>query len=525
MYFSSWRICIALRLVRYFSSSSGMMPSNVPPYFCDALPGPPGVGDVLVAGAPQPHAAQLVVKLLPRRFEQRPFGAAPACAPSSRRRRDRCAAATGPGPSTVPTSSIAPWANDLSESRTSRSGSKLKNSPSPSHVEAHALRAVEAEQLRRRLVEAQAAIGAGEVGGERRCRPAAAAVAARRFASTGRPVEADGPEGCSRHRCLPPLALPPSSSCDRDDQAPLPHRQRRVDRLGQPAADRRPGGEPVDDDFDVVPHLAVERRGRPRAARCCRRPARGRTPASAGPRTGRGTRPSGRESSGASTANCVFAGSRQDPADDLLAGLGRDRPAALRAVPAPHPGVEHPQEIVNLGDRADGRPRVVARRFLRDRDRRAEAADVVDLGLGHLAQELPGEGGQTLHVPPLALGVERVERQRALARAGHAGQANQLVSRQDHVDAPQVVLAGALDDDIGSGHRCPGGLVKLGRPRQSCGLAAGEVHHSTAQAWRRKDDDFRGGAALAIRGFRPPPPTASRFGRRRCGPESSRRGV
>ena len=33
-------------------------------------------------------------------------------------------------------------------------------------LEAHALRAVEAEQLRRRLLEAEAAIGAGEVGGE-----------------------------------------------------------------------------------------------------------------------------------------------------------------------------------------------------------------------------------------------------------------------------------------------------------------------------------------------------------------------
>ena len=161
---------------------------------------------------------------------------------------------------------------------------------------------------------------------------------------------------------------------------------------------------------------------------------------------------------GASTANCVFGRQRQDAADDLLAGLGRDRPAALRAVPAADPGVEHAQEVVNLGDRADGRPRIVAGRLLRDRDRRAQAADVVDLGLGHLAQKLPGEGGQTLDVPPLPLGIERVERQRALARAGDAGQADELVARQSHVDAAEVVLAGALDDDIGSGHRCAGAV-------------------------------------------------------------------
>ena len=102
----------------------------------------------------------------------------------------------------------------------------------------------------------------------------------------------------------------------------------------------------------------------------------------------------------------------------------------LRAVPVADAGVQHAQVVVDLGDRADGRARVLARRFLRDRDRRAQAADVVDVGLGHLPQELPGEAGQTLDVPPLPLGIQRVERQRALARAAHAGQANQLVARQ-----------------------------------------------------------------------------------------------
>ena len=140
-------------------------------------------------------------------------------------------------------------------------------------------------------------------------------------------------------------------------------------------------------------------------------------------------------------------------------------------------GVEHAQEVVDLGDRADGRPRVVAGRLLRDRDRRAQAADVVDVGLGHLPQKLPGEGGQTLDVPPLPFGIERVERQRALARAGDAGQANQLVARQHNVDVAQVVLAGAFDDDIGSGHRCAVGWV------QNCKLAFYEL---TADRKRRR---------------------------------------
>ena len=47
----------------------------------------------------------------------------------------------------------------------------------------------------------------------------------------------------------------------------------------------------------------------------------------------------------------------------------------------------------------------------------AEPVDPVDLGLGHLAEELPGVAGKALDVPPLPLGIQRVERQRALARA------------------------------------------------------------------------------------------------------------
>ena len=58
---------------------------------------------------------------------------------------------------------------------------------------------------------------------------------------------------------------------------------------------------------------------------------------------------------------------------------------------------------------------IVAGRFLRDRNRRAQPRDEVDVGLGHLPEKLPGEAGQALDVTPLALGIQRVEGQRALA--------------------------------------------------------------------------------------------------------------
>ena len=42
-----------------------------------------------------------------------------------------------------------------------------------------------------------------------------------------------------------------------DDQAPLAHLQRQLDRFGQ-STPRLAHAEPVDDHFDVVTHLAVE---------------------------------------------------------------------------------------------------------------------------------------------------------------------------------------------------------------------------------------------------------------------------
>ena len=77
---------------------------------------------------------------------------------------------------------------------------------------------------------------------------------------------------------------------------------------------------------------------------------------------------------------------------------------------------------------------------------------MVDVGLGHLAQELPGEARQAFDIPPLPFGIKRVEGQRAFARPAHAGEADQLVARQDEVDVPQIMLAGAFDQDVGICH-------------------------------------------------------------------------
>ena len=60
----------------------------------------------------------------------------------------------------------------------------------------------------------------------------------------------------------------------------------------------------------------------------------------------------------------------QDAVDDLLDGLLSDRAAAIRAVRPPGPGVEQPQVVVDLSNRAHGGSRVVRHALLVDGNRR-----------------------------------------------------------------------------------------------------------------------------------------------------------
>ena len=112
----------------------------------------------------------------------------------------------------------------------------------------------------------------------------------------------------------------------------------------------------------------------------------------------------------------------------------------------PDPGEQQPQVVVDLGDRADGRPRVAAGGLLVDGHRRGQAVDEVHVRLVHLAEELPGVRGQRLDVPPLALGEDRVERQARLARPGQPGEHDHGVARQVERDVLEVVLACAAND-------------------------------------------------------------------------------
>ena len=225
--------------------------------------------------------------------------------------------------------------------------------------------------------------------------------------------------------------------------------QRGLERVGEPALDARPAHEPVDDDLDRVVLVAGRAVAAGRASSTSSPSTRARVKPCAGElvEQRRRTRPCGpapparAPGSGCPRASCEHA------VDDLLRGLAGDQPPAVRAVRHADARVQQPQVVVDLGDRADGRARVARRRLLVDRDRRRQALDEVDVGLVHLPEELPGVRRQRLDVAALALGVDRVERERRLARARQPGEDDQLVARQLEVDVLQVVLARAPHDD------------------------------------------------------------------------------
>ena len=146
---------------------------------------------------------------------------------------------------------------------------------------------------------------------------------------------------------------------------------------------------------------------------------------------------------GASTLMRASVRVEHHQVEDPLERLRGDLAPAVVAVRRADVGEQQPQVVVDFGDRADGRARIRAGGLLLDGDRRRQAVDQIDVGLLHLLEELPGVRRQRLDVAPLPFGVDRVEGERRLARAGQAGDHDQLVARQIDVDILEVVNAGA----------------------------------------------------------------------------------
>ena len=272
------------------------------------------------------------------------------------------------------------------------------------------------EKLRGRgLVEADTAVGAGQVLGER-------------DALVGRVV--------------------PRPVHDQHFGRAAGQFQRRLDRLGQPLADAVAPDQAVDHHLDGVDLVAGQRDLGPLGEldRDAVHPDPGEALLGQIVEQGAVLPLAAPHDRGQHLELRAF-GELEHPVDDLLGRLARHRPAAVRAVRVADAGVEQPQVVVDLGDGADGRTRVARGRLLVDGDGGREPLDEIDVGLVHLAQELAGVGGEGFDVAALALGVDGVEGQGRLPRPRETGEDDQLVPGQVEGDIAEVVLARTANDE------------------------------------------------------------------------------
>ena len=164
----------------------------------------------------------------------------------------------------------------------------------------------------------------------------------------------------------------------------------------------------------------------------------------------------------------------QDPVHDLLGGLADEPLAGLGIMGHADAGEEKTQVVVDLGDGADGGAGIARRALLIYRDGRRQALDEVNVGLVHLAQELPGVGGEGLHVAALALGVDGVEGQGTLSGARQPGDNDQPLPGKVQVNVLEVVLARPRNHQpLSHAQTLPAGPASMANMcSQSCDRAA-----------------------------------------------------
>ena len=271
---------------------------------------------------------------------------------------------------------------------------------------------------------------------------------------------------------------------DRDE--PLREGRRRLDALGEPLPEVRLHHEPVDDHLDRVLELLVERDvlfEQPLLA--VDLDAREAVPAQLVERIAELALAIAND--GCVDGELRALGERQHLLDDLVEALTGDRPAADRAVRPPDPRIEEAEVVVDLRHRADRRPRVSRRGLLVDRDRRREPVDRVDVRLLHHLEELACVRGERLDVSALPLRVDRVEREARLPGAREAGDADEGIPRERDGDVLEVVLAGAVDDElIGHQGECSLGIGSNRRSLRRGRRASDPVAARTLKRARRR---------------------------------------
>ena len=112
---------------------------------------------------------------------------------------------------------------------------------------------------------------------------------------------------------------------------------------------------------------------------------------------------------------------RFHPVHDLVHRLPADLLPALGTVGCTNPCPKQPQVIVYFCHSAHSRAGILGRSFLINGNSGRQTVNRIHIRLVHLTQELAGVGTQALHIPPLALRIDRVKSQAGFTGTGKAG--------------------------------------------------------------------------------------------------------
>jgi hypothetical protein len=137
----------------------------------------------------------------------------------------------------------------------------------------------------------------------------------------------------------------------------------------------------------------------------------------------------------------------QNARRDRFLALRFDRYFAIGAVLCAQFYEQQTQEMMNLGERADGTFSAAAAGTLLDGNRRRDAVNGIHIRARCDLHKLARVSIERFEVAALPFTKDDVERQRGFAAARYAGNHGELLARQSHIEILQIVLACIANPD------------------------------------------------------------------------------
>ncbi len=137
----------------------------------------------------------------------------------------------------------------------------------------------------------------------------------------------------------------------------------------------------------------------------------------------------------------------------LIQALTDNRLPALITMRGSDSGKQQPQVVIDFRNRPNGGPGVVACGFLLNGNGWGKTFNKIHVRLFHALQKLARISGEGFHITSLAFGIQGIEGQRGFSGSRQAGDHDQPVSGNIHINILQVVLSGAANSDAIRCHR------------------------------------------------------------------------